>query len=520
MTLSNLSKAGKQKQYIIAIAIMNLISSPDPPQLQDYIQPNFEKVDSDSHILEEEGQERGEAMLGEVEEKNERAFRFINYIADKPEFIPIVKEEWKLKEKLKETQAKIDKDPFNSKIREEFAIILQDYKEAMDDEYKLPLDEDDQMFIKKLDVVEALNMIKDITDKEIKEAVFDIDNDKAPGPDGYTSCSFKKAWNVVGMDVCLAVKEFFQTGKLLKEMKATIISLIPKLDTPNKVSDFRPIACFNVLYKCISKVLTNKIKSGLEKEKWPKCGLKIDLQKAHDTMSWSFLKTIMESVNGQIHGYFKGAKGLRQNDHISSYLFILVMEVLNLIMIKNIKADRRFKYHAWCKDLQLTHICFTDDLMIFCNRDVQSIYVVKKSLNDFSKVSGLFPNLKKSTIFFGSINDQDHNVPLSNFITKIDIYDARFKSNNSVAKLIEEDRWKWPSEWLDMFPVLKEIQVPSLNDSSDKTAWISKTVQQKDFSVKVAWNSVRTEYPKEKKEVFIRILMELFGGFREADDEQ
>nr|GEX54528.1 hypothetical protein [Tanacetum cinerariifolium] len=500
MTLSNLSKAGKQKQYIIAIAIMNLISSPDPPQLQDYIQPNFEKADSDSHILEEGGQERGEAMLGEVEE---------------------------------------------------------------------PLDEDDQMFIKKLDVVEALNMIKDITDKEIKEAMFDIDNDKAPGQ-----------------------MEFFQTGKLLKEMNATIISLIPKLDTPNKVSDFRPIACCNVLYKCISKVLTNRIKSGLEKvEKWPKCGLNIDLQKAHDTiMTCISTSAFSISVNGQIYRYFKGAKGLRHNDPISSYLFILVMEVLSLIMIKNIKADGRFKYHAGCKDLQLTHI--------FCNRDVQSIYVVKKSLNDFSKVSGLFPNLKKSTIFFGSINDQVKQeilkivafsigrylgVPLlakclsvndcrqliDKVKERIEDWKNRFLSYagrlqliayvftsmqtywvsvylipKPVVKEIDKvmknflwshrvammgrlrlpgkwfDRWKWPSEWLDMFPLLKEIQVPSLNDSSDKTAWISKTMQQKDFSVKEAWKSVRTEYPKEKKEVFIRILMEVFGGFGEADDEQ
>nr|GEV05254.1 hypothetical protein [Tanacetum cinerariifolium] len=630
--------------------------------------------------------------------KNGRTFRFINYIADKPEFILIVKKEWKLNvkgfqmyrlEKLKETQAKIDKDPFNSKIREEVTVILQDYKESMDDEYKLmsqkakiqwlkegdknnayfhkvvkgrkhrsriesicdenkmryfgdevpgqfvkhfqnflgverlvqPMDEDVLMFIKKLDVMEASNMIKDITDKEIQEAMFDIDNDKAPGPDGYTFCFFKKAWNVVGMDVCLTVKQFFQTGKLLKEMNATIISLIPKLDTPNKVSDFRPIACCDVLYKCISKdniLLTQELLKGYNKKNGSKrCALKIDLQKAYDTVIWSFLKIILErfgfhdvminwimtcistsafsiSVNGQSHGYFKGARGLRQGDPISPYIFTLVMKVLNLFMIKNIKVGERFKYHAGCKDLQMTHICFADDLMVFCNGDVHSITVVKKSLNEFSRVSGLFPNLKKSTIFFGSVNGQvkqeilkivefsigklpmryfgvpllakclsvndcrqlidkvkerirdwkniflsyagrlqlissvlasmqtywasiylipktvvkeidkmlmglrdkmkrhviykignglntcvwfdkwDHNGPLSNFITKRDIYDARFKSNNSVAELIEEDRWKWPSKWLDMFLILKKIQVPSLNDSSDKCSYFKK----------------------------------------------
>ncbi|GKE53823.1 zinc finger, MIZ-type, zinc finger, RING/FYVE/PHD-type, E3 SUMO protein ligase, partial [Tanacetum coccineum] len=37
--------------YTIAIAIMNLISSPDPPQLQDYVQPMSEKVDIDGDAI-------------------------------------------------------------------------------------------------------------------------------------------------------------------------------------------------------------------------------------------------------------------------------------------------------------------------------------------------------------------------------------------------------------------------------------------------------------------------------------
>lgn len=48
-------------------------------------------------------------------------------------------------------------------------------------------------------------------------------------------------------------------------VNATTIALVPKLDTPLKVSDFRPIACCNVLYKCISKILTTRIKNVLGK---------------------------------------------------------------------------------------------------------------------------------------------------------------------------------------------------------------------------------------------------------------
>ncbi|GKD09951.1 hypothetical protein Tco_1189636 [Tanacetum coccineum] len=62
---------------------------------------------------------------------------------------------------------------------------------------------------------DAKSMIKQVTDMEIKEALFNICDNKAPGPDGYTSKFYKKAWNTIGNDVCSAIKEFFKKGKCL-----------------------------------------------------------------------------------------------------------------------------------------------------------------------------------------------------------------------------------------------------------------------------------------------------------------
>ncbi|GJV53840.1 RNA-directed DNA polymerase, eukaryota, reverse transcriptase zinc-binding domain protein, partial [Tanacetum coccineum] len=370
--------------------------------------------------------------------KKFKAFRFANYIVDKENFKSTVKKGWDLEvngcnmfrvvKKLKALKSPMNKLNWKmgTYVRMKEAECLAKYMEAIIDEEKLlfqrakidwlkngdktsflgtvdnvnPIFDAESLFSNKLEENEAMEMISEVTDLEIKNAVFDIGDAKAPRPDGFTFKFFKNTWKIVGKDVCSAMRDFFNNGKLLGEVNATLISLVPKVTQPVKISEFRPIACCNVLYKCISKILTNRIKPGLNKlvnqnqssfvpgrliqdnlllsqellkgyncKNGPKrCALKVDIAKAYDTVNWGFLENILNQF-----GFHE-------------------------------KMNPNFKFHKGCKELRITHLSFANDLLVMSHGDNVSVSIINDALNEFSDSSGLKPNMRKSTIFFRSVD--------------------------------------------------------------------------------------------------------------------
>ncbi|KAL0420753.1 UNVERIFIED_CONTAM: hypothetical protein Slati_3098200 [Sesamum latifolium] len=72
------------------------------------------------------------------------------------------------------------------------------------------------------------------------------------------------AWLVIGKEVTQAILDFFTTGRLLKQVNATLLSLIPKVLNPTLVSGFRPISCCNMLYKVIIKIIVQRLSGVLD----------------------------------------------------------------------------------------------------------------------------------------------------------------------------------------------------------------------------------------------------------------
>ncbi|XP_074305193.1 uncharacterized protein LOC141640239 [Silene latifolia] len=198
---------------------------------------------------------------------------------------------------------------------------------------------------------------------------------------------FRDSFDVTGNDIIGAVQEFFSSGKMLKQINSTTLTLIPKKARPTTVADFRPIACCNVVYKIISKVICTRLATVLpdiisetqsafikgrdivdnilichdlvrlykRKACSPRCMMKVDLKKAYDSIEWDFIKQMLQalkfpdqmiqwimecvttpwytlSLNGSNFGYFQGRRGIRQGDPMSPLLFTICMEYLSRIL--------------------------------------------------------------------------------------------------------------------------------------------------------------------------------------------
>ena len=83
------------------------------------------------------------------------------------------------------------------------------------------------------------------------------------------------------------------------------------------------------------------------------------------------------AINGNSSGFFKSTKGLRQGDPLSPYLFVLAMEVFTRLLTSRFESGY-INYHPGTAELNISHLMFADDVMIFLTELAHPFMVLTK----------------------------------------------------------------------------------------------------------------------------------------------
>ncbi|XP_020114730.1 uncharacterized protein LOC109728671 [Ananas comosus] len=218
---------------------------------------------------------------------------------------------------------------------------------------------------------------------ELRDALFSMKPDKSPGPDGFSLRFFQTHWDLVHTDLFSLVQAFFSGKDVPTSINKTSIVLIPKKDHPEHITDFRPISLCNVTYKCLAKILVNRLKAILP-----------------DLIAPEQSAFVLVLVNGEDSNWFKPTRGLWQGCPLSPYLFILAINALSA-MFKAATVENSLEgIRLGTGGPILTHVLYADDLFVFSKATNNDIRALKMLLLTFCELPGDEINYSKSAIIF------------------------------------------------------------------------------------------------------------------------
>lgn len=170
-----------------------------------------------------------------------------------------------------------------------------------------------------------LSLTRPFSEKEVKEAVFNMMENSAPGPDGFGVAFYKKFWEVVKEELMEIVNDFYMEILDISRLTYGVITLITKVKEAKCVQQFRPICLLNVIFKNFTKLLVERLTYMAQKlvdpcqtafikgrfiidgvvmlhevlhelrvKKQKGVILKIDFEKAYNSVRWDFMDEVVD----------------------------------------------------------------------------------------------------------------------------------------------------------------------------------------------------------------------------------
>ena len=176
----------------------------------------------------------------------------------------------------------------------------------------------------------------------------------------------------------------------------------------------------------------NKGKSGF-------MALKLDMSKAYDRLEWEYMKRVMINmgfhdrwihlmmmcitiasysmiINREPHGHITPTRGLRQEDPLSPYFFLMCTEGLHGLISKAAhNGDIRGVSLCW-NGPRITHLFFADDSLLFCRAREEECQSLLEVLANYERAFGQQINRIKTTIFFSKSTNADTQITIQNLL--------------------------------------------------------------------------------------------------------
>ncbi|CAM8948104.1 unnamed protein product [Rhodiola kirilowii] len=376
-------------------------------------------------------------------------------------------------------------------------------------------DEEDLVELVNPVISEDMNnaLLGDISEEEIRKSIFAQGPLKAPGLDGFPGIFYQKYWNQIKHHVIRYVRRFWEEGSLDEGINKTLIILIPKKEDTDRMEDWRPISLCSVAIKIITKILASRLQPILKQvisvyqsafikdriisdnfivaheishflrcckeDKKFYASIKVDMSKAYDRVEWCFLEKVMRrmgfadlwvdrvmrcvrsvsyvvKVNDQLTEEFKPARGLRQGDPLSPYLFLLCTEVLNAKLLSSLNKGEISGVRIGKLAPVITHLFFADDSMFFIRASTSEVLNFKRILMRYEEVSGQRVNFEKSEISFSRNTPADVRAEITEILRVRQVpFHSKYlglplvmgQKKSEMFRCITEKIWRRISDW-------------------------------------------------------------------------